>query len=149
MPRSLPPIESIQRVHFVAVCGTAMGSLACMLAARGFHVTGSDTDAYPPMSDQLRAAGIEVQKGWNPDRLKSDAPDLVVVIGNAARPDNPEARAAIDGGLPYVSFCDAVEHFFIRGKHSVVVTGTHGKTTTTSLVAWMLTHAGRDPSALI
>jgi UDP-N-acetylmuramate: L-alanyl-gamma-D-glutamyl-meso-diaminopimelate ligase len=149
LPRSIPPIESIHHVHFVAVCGTAMGSLACMLAERGFRVTGSDTDAYPPMSDQLRAAGIEVQKGWNPDRLKGDEPDLVVVIGNAARPDNPEARAAIDGGLSYVSFCDAVQHFFLRGKHSVVVTGTHGKTTTTSIVAWMLTHAGRDPSALI
>ncbi len=149
MPRSIPPIEAIHHVHFVAVCGTAMGSLACMLAERGFRVTGSDTDAYPPMSDQLRAAGIEVQKGWNPDRLASGDPDLVVVIGNAARPDNPEARAAIDGGLSYVSFCDAVQHFFLRGKHSVVVTGTHGKTTTTSIVAWMLTHAGRDPSALI
>jgi UDP-N-acetylmuramate:L-alanyl-gamma-D-glutamyl-meso-diaminopimelate ligase len=100
------------------------------------------------MSDQLRAAGIEVQKGWDPARL-SGVPDLVVVIGNVARPDNPEARAAIDAGLPYVSFCDALEHFFLRGKHSVVITGTHGKTTTTSIVAWMLTHAGRDPSALI
>ena len=149
MPRSIPPIEAIHHVHFVAVCGTAMGSLACMLAERGFRVTGSDTDAYPPMSDQLRAAGIEVQKGWNPERISSGDPDLVVVIGNAARPDNPEARAAIDGGLSYVSFCDAVQHFFLRGKHSVVVTGTHGKTTTTSIVAWMLTHAGRDPSALI
>jgi len=148
LPRSIPPIEAISHVHFVAVCGTAMGSLACMLAERGFKVTGSDTDAYPPMSDQLRAAGIEVQKGWDPKRLEN-SPDLVVVIGNAARPNNPEARAAIDAGLPYVSFCDAVEHFFIRGKHSVVVTGTHGKTTTTSIVAWMLTHVGRDPSALI
>ena len=149
MPRSFPPIESIQHVHFVAVCGTAMGSLACMLAARGFRVTGSDTDAYPPMSDQLRGAGIEVQKGWDPSRFSRDEPDLVVVIGNAARPDNPEARAAIDSGMHYASFCDAVEHFFLRGKHSVVITGTHGKTTTTSIVAWMLQHAGRDPSALI
>ena len=148
MPRSVPPIEEIQHVHFVGVCGTAMGSLACMLAARGFKVSGSDTDAYPPMSDQLRAAGIDVQKGWDPARLR-DVPDLVVVIGNVARPDNPEARAAIDAGLPYVSFCDALAHFFLRGKHSVVITGTHGKTTTTSIVAWMLTHAGRDPSALI
>jgi UDP-N-acetylmuramate: L-alanyl-gamma-D-glutamyl-meso-diaminopimelate ligase len=148
LPRSIPPIEEIQHVHFVGVCGTAMGSLACMLAARGFKVSGSDTDAYPPMSDQLRAAGIEVQKGWDPARLR-EVSDLVVVIGNVARPDNPEARAAIDGGLPYVSFCDALEHFFLRGKHSVVITGTHGKTTTTSIVAWMLTHAGRDPSALI
>jgi len=149
LPRSLPPVGEIRHVHFVAVCGTAMGSLACMLAARGFRVTGSDTDAYPPMSDQLRRAGIEVKKGWDPSRLGKDSPDLVVVIGNAARPDNPEARAAIDAGLHYVSFCDAVEHFFLRGKHSVVITGTHGKTTTTSVVAWMLTHAGRDPSALI
>lgn len=144
----IPPIENIRHVHLVAVCGTAMGSLACMLADRGFRVTGSDTDAYPPMSDQLRAAGIEVQKGWSPEHVLSDRADLVV-IGNAVRRDNPEARAAIDGGLPYLSFCDAIHHFFLRGKHSVVITGTHGKTTTTSLVAWMLTHAGRDPSALI
>ncbi len=148
MSTELPPIESIRHVHLVAICGTAMGSLACMLADRGFRVTGSDTDAYPPMSDQLRSAGIEVQKGFSPDHVLSERPDLVV-IGNAVRRDNLEARAAIDGGLPYVSFCDAIHHFFLRGKHSVVITGTHGKTTTTSIVAWMLTHAGRDPSALI
>jgi len=144
----IPSIESIRHVHLVAICGTAMGSLACMLVDRGFRVTGSDTDAYPPMSDQLRAAGIEVQKGFAPEHVLSDRPDLVV-IGNAVRRENPEARAAIDSGLPYVSFCDAIHHFFLRGKHSVVITGTHGKTTTTSIVAWMLTHAGRDPSALI
>jgi len=144
----IPPIESIRHVHLVAVCGTAMGSLACMLADRGFRVTGSDTDAYPPMSDQLRAAGIEVQKGFSAEHVLTERPDLVV-IGNAVRRENPEARAAIDGGLPYVSFCDAIHHFFLRGKHCVVITGTHGKTTTTSIVAWMLTHAGRDPSALI
>ena len=148
MRPEIPAIESIRHVHLVAICGTAMGSLACMLVDRGFRVTGSDTDAYPPMSDQLRAAGIEVQKGFAPEHVLSDRPDLVV-IGNAVRRENPEARAAIDAGLPYVSFCDAIHHFFLRGKHSVVITGTHGKTTTTSIVAWMLTHAGRDPSALI
>ncbi|MBM4334463.1 MAG: UDP-N-acetylmuramate:L-alanyl-gamma-D-glutamyl-meso-diaminopimelate ligase [Deltaproteobacteria bacterium] len=148
MRPEIPSIESIRHVHLVAICGTAMGSLACMLVDRGFRVTGSDTDAYPPMSDQLRAAGIEVQKGFAPEHVLSDRPDLVV-IGNAVRRENPEARAAIDSGLPYVSFCDAIHHFFLRGKHSVVITGTHGKTTTTSIVAWMLTHAGRDPSALI
>src|SRR5262245_22311240 len=115
-----------------------MGSLACMMAARGFRVTGSDTDAYPPMSDQLRAAGIEVQKGWDPSRLQ-DVPDLVVVIGNVARPDNPEARAAIDAGLPYVSFCDAISHFFLRGKHSVVIMGTLGKNITSNIVPLMMT----------
>jgi len=144
----IPPIESIRHVHLVAICGTAMGSLAAMLADRGFRVTGSDTDAYPPMSDQLRAAGIEVQKGWSAEHVLSDRPDLVV-IGNAVRRENPEAQAAIEGGLPYLSFCDAIHHFFLRGKHSIVITGTHGKTTTTSIAAWMLTHAGRDPSALI
>ncbi len=148
MRLEVPPIESIRHVHLVAICGTAMGSLAAMLVDRGFRVTGSDSDAYPPMSDQLRAAGIEVQKGFAPEHVLSDRPDLVV-IGNAVRRENPEARAAIDGGIPYVSFCDAIHHFFLRGKHSVVITGTHGKTTTTSIVAWMLTHAGRDPSALI
>ncbi len=148
MRPEIPPIESVRHVHLVAICGTAMGSLACMLANRGFVVTGSDTDAYPPMSDQLAAAGIEVQKGFAPEHVLAPRPDLVV-IGNAVRRENPEARAAIDGGLPYVSFCDAIHHFFLRGKHSVVITGTHGKTTTTSIVAWMLTHAGRDPSALI
>ena len=148
MRPEIPPIESIRHVHLVAICGTAMGSLAAMLADRGFRVTGSDTDAYPPMSDQLRAAGIEVQKGWSAEHVLSDRPDLVV-IGNAVRRENPEAQAAIEGGLPYLSFCDAIHHFFLRGKHSIVITGTHGKTTTTSIAAWMLTHAGRDPSALI
>lgn len=148
MSSELPPIENIRHVHLVAICGTAMGSLAAMLADRGFRVTGSDTDAYPPMSDQLRAAGIEVQKGWSAEHVLSERPDLVV-IGNAVRRENPEAQAAIEAGLPYLSFCDAIHHFFLRGKHSVVITGTHGKTTTTSIAAWMLTHAGRDPSALI
>ena len=93
----VPAIESIRLVHLVAICGTAMGSLACMLADRGFRVTGSDTDAYPPMSDQLRAAGIEVQKGFAPEHVLADRPDLVV-IGNAVRRDNSEARAAIVAG---------------------------------------------------
>ena len=92
-------------------------------------MTGSDIDAYPPMSDQLAAAGIEVQKGFAAEHVLSNRPDLVV-IGNAVRRDNPEARAAIDGGLPYLSFRDAIHHFFLRGKHSVVIAGTHGKTTT-------------------
>ncbi|MCE2391990.1 MAG: hypothetical protein J4G09_10975 [Proteobacteria bacterium] len=125
-----------------------MGSLACMLAGRGLRVTGSDTGAYPPMSEQLAAAGIEIRLGHSPENLLDPRPDLVVV-GNAVRRDNPEARAAIDGGLPYVSFPDAVRQFFLSDRHPVVVTGTHGKTTTTSLIAWILTRAGRDPGALI
>ena len=85
MPRSIPPIEAIHHVHFVAVCGTAMGSLACMLAERGFRVTGSDTDAYPPMSDQLRRAGIEVQKGWSPERVRGDEAEVQVPGGHWVR----------------------------------------------------------------
>ena len=122
------------------------------LHARGARLAasrGSDNDAYPPMSDQLRAAGIDVQEWLTRARLSG-----------GARPrgrDRQRVRAATirrraprsTRGSPYVSFCDALEHFFLRGKHSVVITGTHGKTTTTSIVAWMLTHAGRDPSALI
>ena len=148
MPPELPPIEEIRHVHMIAVAGTAMGSLACMLADRGFRVTGSDLDTYPPMSEQLAAAGIEVWKGYLPDHVRSEPPDLVV-IGNAVRSDNPEARAAIDSGLPYTSLPDAVHDFFIRGKHSVVISGTHGKTTCTGLVGWILVHSGRDPSVLV
>ena len=103
MPPELPPVESIRHVHFVAVAGTGMGSLACMLAARGFRVTGSDVDAYPPMSDQLASCGIAVEKGFAAEYLLRDTPDLVV-IGNAVRRENPEAQAAIDAGLNYLSF---------------------------------------------
>ncbi len=148
MQPEVPAIENIRHIHLIAVCGTGMGSLASMLADRGFRVTGSDVDAYPPMSDQLAAAGIEIRKGYAAEHITQDRPDLVV-IGNAVRKENPEAQAVMAEGLPYLSFPDAVHHFFIRGKHSVVVTGTHGKTTCTSLIAWILTHAHKDPSALI
>jgi UDP-N-acetylmuramate: L-alanyl-gamma-D-glutamyl-meso-diaminopimelate ligase len=148
LPPELPPLESIRHIHLVAVAGTGMGSLACMLADRGFRVTGSDLDAYPPMSDQLRESGIAVEKGFASDHLLRQPPDLVV-IGNAVRRENPEAQATLDSGLPYLSFPDAVHQFFLRGKHSVVVAGTHGKTTCTSLVGWILAHAERDPSILV
>jgi len=148
LPPDIPTVEDIRHVHLVAVCGTAMGTLACMLVEAGFRVTGSDVAAYPPMSDQLQRFGISVQKGFAEEHVRSEAPDLVV-IGNAVRSDNPEARATIDDGLPYLSLPDAVDHFFLRGRHSVMVVGTHGKTTSTSLIAWILTATGRDPSALI
>jgi UDP-N-acetylmuramate: L-alanyl-gamma-D-glutamyl-meso-diaminopimelate ligase len=119
-----------------------------MLAERGFRVTGSDADAYPPMSDQLRDAGIVVEKGFASDHILREPPDLVI-IGNAVRRQNPEAQVTLDSGLPYLSFPDAVRQFFLPEKHSVVVAGTHGKTTCTSLVGWILTHAGRDPGILV
>jgi UDP-N-acetylmuramate: L-alanyl-gamma-D-glutamyl-meso-diaminopimelate ligase len=141
-------VESPRHVHFVAICGTGMGSLAGLLHARGVRVTGSDDALYPPMSTALEHWGIPVRSGFRSEHVLEDPPDLVV-IGNAVRPDNPEARAAIDEGLEYLSFPDALHRLAIAGRHSVVVTGTHGKTTTTSLVAWLLQGSGRDPSVLV
>ena len=140
--------ESLRHVHFIAIAGTGMGSLAGLLRARGIRVTGSDEQLYPPMSTALERWGIRVHRGFRAEQVVEDAPDLVV-IGNAVRPANPEARAAIDEGLPHLSFSDAVYQLAIAGRHSVVVSGTHGKTTTTSLVAWLLQAAGRDPSLLV
>jgi UDP-N-acetylmuramate: L-alanyl-gamma-D-glutamyl-meso-diaminopimelate ligase len=148
LPPETPALDSIRHVHLIAVCGTAMGTLACMLAEQGFRVSGSDVAAYPPMSEQLAEAGIAVQKGYHPEHVLRERPELVV-IGNAVRSDNPEARTVLEAGIPYLSFSDAVYHLFMRGKHSLVVAGTHGKTTTTSLLGWILAHVGLDPSVLI
>jgi UDP-N-acetylmuramate: L-alanyl-gamma-D-glutamyl-meso-diaminopimelate ligase len=148
VPPEIPSLEQVRHVHLIAVAGTGMGTLACMLADRGFRVTGSDLDTYPPMSDQLNAAGISVRKGFAAEHVVSERPDLVV-IGNAVSKDNPEVRATVDAALPYLSFPDAVHHFFLRGKHAVVVAGTHGKTTCTSILGWILTSTGHDPSILI
>ncbi len=138
----------MRHVHFVAIAGTGMGSLAGLLRSRGLEVTGSDADVYPPMSIALEAWGIPVAKGFRPENVLARRPDLVV-IGNAVRVENPEARAAIDAGLPYLSFPDALYRHAIEGKHSVVVAGTHGKTTTGSIIATLLFETGRDPSMLV
>ncbi len=140
--------ETPRHVHFVAIGGTGMGSLAGLLAARGIRVTGSDDALYPPMSTLLEGWRIPVHAGFRPEHVLEPRPDLVV-IGNAVRPDNPEARAAIDEGLAYLSFPDALYRLAIAGKHPVVISGTHGKTSTTSLVAALLHAAGRDPSLLV
>jgi UDP-N-acetylmuramate: L-alanyl-gamma-D-glutamyl-meso-diaminopimelate ligase len=135
-------------VHFVAIAGTGMGSLAGLLAQRGHTVTGSDENVYPPMSTALERWGIPVAIGFRPENVLARRPDLAV-IGNAVRRENPEARAVIESGIPYRSFPDALYEHAIRGKHSVVIAGTHGKTTTTSIVATLLLEAGRDPSLLV
>ncbi len=135
-------------IHFVAIAGTGMGALAGLLARRGHRVTGSDENVYPPMSSALEAWRIPVAIGFRAENVTAQRPDLVV-IGNAVRSSNPEARAAIDGGMAYASFPDALYEHAMRGKHSVVVAGTHGKTTTTSLLATLLHEAGRDPSLLV
>jgi UDP-N-acetylmuramate: L-alanyl-gamma-D-glutamyl-meso-diaminopimelate ligase len=138
----------VRHVHFIAIAGTGMGSLAGLLKSRGLEVTGSDSDVYPPMSTALEAWGVPVAKGFRPENVLERRPDLVV-IGNAVRAENPEARAAIDAGLPYLSFPDALYQHAIEGKHSVVVAGTHGKTTTGSIIATLLFETGRDPSMLV
>jgi UDP-N-acetylmuramate: L-alanyl-gamma-D-glutamyl-meso-diaminopimelate ligase len=140
--------KSPRSVHFVAIGGTGMGSLAGLLHARGLRVTGSDENLYPPMSTALERWGIPVHRGFRAEHVLAANPDLVV-IGNAVRADNPEARAAIDEGFTYRSFSDALYELAIAGRHPVVVSGTHGKTTTTSLVAYLLLATGRDPSLLV
>jgi UDP-N-acetylmuramate: L-alanyl-gamma-D-glutamyl-meso-diaminopimelate ligase len=134
-------------IHLIAVCGTAMGALACMLKEIGHHVTGSDQHIYPTMSDFLRAKGIPIFEGFNASHL-SGQPDLVVV-GNAVSKENAEVKAMQAMQLPFCSMPQAINRFAAAGKHQIVITGTHGKTTTSSFVAWMLHCARMDPSFLI
>ena len=135
------------KIHITAICGTAMGSLAGLLKQAGHEVRGSDAGIYPPMSDQLAAQGIEIFDGYRAENLDW-GPELVV-IGNAVTKDNPESVAVRERGMEYTSGAEAIRRFFIRGKHSVVVAGTHGKSTTSSLMAWILESAGRDPGFLV
>jgi len=134
-------------VHLIAICGAGMGAFAGLLKAAGYKVTGSDANVFPPMSTQLAAWGIPVSEGHRAENLDHD-PDLVVV-GNFCRRDNPECIAAIERGMPFMSFPQALAALFLADRHPVVVAGTHGKTTTTAWIAHLLTSAGLDPSALI
>ncbi|HEX7550855.1 MAG TPA: Mur ligase family protein, partial [Candidatus Methylomirabilis sp.] len=135
------------KVHLVAICGTGMGALAGLLKEAGHEVQGSDRAFYPPMAERLQAWGIPTLRGFDPAHLDPDI-DLVIV-GNVCRKNNPEAQAALQRGLPVMSFPQALSEFFIAGKSSVVVAGTHGKTTTTALLSYVLVEAGLDPSFLV
>ena len=136
-----------KHIHLIGVCGTAMASLAGMLQQRDFHVTGSDTAAYPPMSDFLRELGITVAQPFAAANLEP-VPDLVVV-GNAISRGNPELEHVLDKRIPFCSLPQLLHDEFLRGKEVLVVAGTHGKTTTTSMLAWIFHSAGLDPSFLI
>ncbi len=136
-----------QHIHLIAICGVGMSALAGMLQARGFRVTGSDQNVYPPMSTQLEALGIELRQGFSAQHLIDD-PDLIVV-GNAVSRTNPEVQAMLAQGIPFLSFPQALAEFFLRDRHPIVIAGTHGKTTTASLMAWVLESAGLDPSYMI
>ena len=134
-------------IHLIALCGTAMGSLAAMLRERGYRVTGSDHHVYPPMSDFLAESGIPVLDGFDAARL-SPPPELVVV-GNAVSRGNVELEAVLSQRIPYTSLPEVLRDVFLCDCERVVITGTHGKTTTTALTAHMLATAGRDPSFLV
>ncbi|HET6232487.1 MAG TPA: UDP-N-acetylmuramate:L-alanyl-gamma-D-glutamyl-meso-diaminopimelate ligase [Longimicrobiaceae bacterium] len=145
MPARTPPAP--RRFHLIGIAGTAMGSLAGLLRAAGHTVTGSDENVYPPMSTQLQELGIRYAEGFSPANLHP-RPD-VVVVGNAISRGNPELEAVLDDRLPYTSAAAVIKEELIRGKHSLAVAGTHGKTTTTSILAWVLECAGLKPSFLI
>lgn len=134
-------------VHLIGVCGTGMGSLAGLLRAAGHRVTGSDQAFHPPMGAALAAYGVETMQGYSASNL-AERPDLVV-IGNVCRKDHVEARAAIDGGLPYASFPATLAEHFLFDRRSFVVAGTHGKTTTSALLAFLLERGGLDPGMLV
>jgi UDP-N-acetylmuramate: L-alanyl-gamma-D-glutamyl-meso-diaminopimelate ligase len=140
--------RAVRRIHLVGVGGTGMGSFAGMLKAAGYEVSGSDENVYPPMSDMLKAWGIQVLTPYRPDNLDAAKPDLAI-IGNVIRRVNPEATEARARSLAQMSFPAALGAFFLEGRHSVVVAGTHGKTTTSSLMAHVLVEAGADPSFLV
>lgn len=135
------------RVYFVAVAGTGMGSLAGLFKAAGHEVSGSDVAFDPPMGPALERWGIRLLQGFDPAHL-DPRPDLVV-IGNVCRSTNPEARAAIDGGIPYTTMAHALADHLLGGRSPLVVAGTHGKTTTSAMCAFVLHEVGRDPGFLI
>jgi len=140
--------SGIRRIHLIGVGGTGMGSFAGLLKARGYAVTGSDENVYPPMSTELERLGIPVMTPYAARNIERARPDLVVV-GNVVRSVNPEATTVRERGLKQVSFPAALGDLFIAPRHGVVVVGTHGKTTTTALVSALLYRAGRDPSFLV
>jgi len=135
------------KVHFVAICGTGMAPLALLFKEAGAAVTGSDLYAYPPMGDLLEAGGIRVRIGY--DAAHIDADVSAAVVGNAVRKDNPEVQEIARRGIPYFSFPQALSRFFLRGRLPLVVVGTHGKTTSSALLAWVLEECSHKPGFLI
>src|SRR5579872_3785081 len=135
-------VSSAKHVHLIGICGTAMASLAGMLRAQGHRVTGSDTAAYPPMSDQLRAMGIPIMEPYAAENLEP-RPDLVVV-GNAISRGNAELEVVLNDRIPMTSMAALIHDEFLLGRERFVVCGTHGKTTTTSMLAWIFEVASQS-----
>jgi UDP-N-acetylmuramate: L-alanyl-gamma-D-glutamyl-meso-diaminopimelate ligase len=143
----IPLVKPPAHVHLMGICGTAMASLAGMFHESGYTVTGSDQATYPPMSDFLRDLGISVMNGYRAQNL-DPVPDLVVV-GNVIRRNNPEAVALETLGIPFASMPDALNRYFIGNRIRIVIAGTHGKTTVSAMIAWILYQEGRDPGFMI
>jgi UDP-N-acetylmuramate: L-alanyl-gamma-D-glutamyl-meso-diaminopimelate ligase len=139
--------DAPKKFHFLGICGTAMGAVAVALQERGFNVTGSDANVYPPMSSFLREKGIAIMEGYAAENIPADAD--IVVIGNAMKRGNSEVEAVLNRKLLYMSLPEVLRNFFLRGRHNLVVAGTHGKTTTTALLTWIMEKAGRKPGYLI
>jgi len=139
--------DPVKSIHMIAICGTGMGALASMLKDMGFEITGSDQKVYPPMSIFLSSKNIELTEGFS-EKNVAYGPDLVIV-GNAVPKDNPEVVGMRQMGLEFCSMPQAVNRFIAFGKKSLVITGTHGKTTTSSILAWILYKAGLDPTFMI
>src|SRR5712664_2876850 len=133
--------------HLIGICGTAMASLAGMLQARGHRVTGSDENIYPPMSTMLESLGIQIMRGYNSEHLNPRP--ACVVVGNAIPRGNAEVEETLNRRLLYRSLPEVVKEEFIRGRRSLVVAGTHGKTTTTSIAAWVMDQGGLNPTFLV
>jgi len=137
----------MSRIHFIGICGTAMATLAAMLKHRGFDVAGSDQDVYPPMSDFLAAEGIPTIAGYRAENITGNL--SLVVVGNAISRGNVELEEVLSRKIRYCSLPEAIREHFLWGARSIVIAGTHGKTTTTALAGWVLADAGLDPSVLV
>lgn len=148
MPQLSGPLpDDVQTIHILGICGTAMGALAGMLDDAGYTVTGSDTGVYPPMSDYLASLGIDILPGWRAENLDHD-PDLVV-IGNVMRAEYAESAATVERDLLYCSMPQLLGARWLDQAHSTVIAGTHGKTTTTAITAWLLEQGGLEPGFLV
>jgi UDP-N-acetylmuramate: L-alanyl-gamma-D-glutamyl-meso-diaminopimelate ligase len=139
--------EVPRNFHFLGICGTAMGSVAAELCERGFSVTGSDENIYPPMSTFLEKKGIPLKEGYRAENIPADVD--IVVVGNVIKRGNPEVEAVLNRKLFYLSLPEVLKNYFLRGHHNLVVTGTHGKTTTTALLTWIMEKAGHKPGYLV
>lgn len=140
--------HEVRTIYMMGIGGIAMGTLAAMLCEKGFRVIGSDQNIYPPMSLHLESLHIPVHLGYDAGNVRESPADLFV-IGNVIRRENPEAQYVMDRGLPFVSMPEAISRLFLSERAGIVVAGTHGKSTTSSLLAWALDGAGMDPSAFI